>query len=329
MSAERLWSPLEPEEPMDGEEAGSIGPDPELLAADQHRRALDWLAQMEAGAGFRWMWPSLHRLTGKLLPTWSVFVGGFPKCGKTTLLQTQARGWAETGHRVAYIGTETRSEILKLQSAALTTGLPVERVLTGELEGRERERIAADLARQDELARSLMYAEAERTTLPDVLYWMRWARRESADIVVFDHLHRLEVGGSDRWASLGDAVQALNSAAVDLGILFVCAAQLRERADDPLANHETPGDRQWLGGSKIQQEGVVNLQLYRPLRAGVSAEDKAAVRRGELPLASVLKVNCIGVRCSAHRMGRNTYGEIAHLRIVDDVIDEFPTWGNG
>lgn len=46
-------------------------------------------------------------------------------------------------------------------------------------------------------------------------------------------------------------------------------------------------------------------------------------------LASVLKPQTIGVRCSAHRIRSSAYGEIAHLRIVDDVIDEWPSWGNG
>jgi hypothetical protein len=327
MSPERHPSPLPDDPPLEAEEAGAIGPDPELLAQDQRQRALDWLAQMRAGAGFRWLWPSLHRLTGRLLPTWSVYVGGYPKTAKTTLLQTQARGWAEAGTRVAYIGTETVTEILKLQSAALTLGLPVERVVTGELTDPEAERVARDLTRQDELARRLMYAETSRGDLADVLYWIRWARTEGAEVVVFDHLHRLDVGGgSERWTQLADAVQALTGAAKRWHVLLVVAAQLRERADDALANHEVPGDRQWLGGSKIQQEGVVNLQLWRPLRSGVSAEDKAAVRRGELRLSAVLKPNTIGVRCSAHRMGRNTYGELAHLRIVDDVIDEWPSW---
>ena len=324
-----LWSPLEPEESMDGEEAGSIGPDPELLAKDQHQRALDWLAAMRSGAGVRWMWPSLHKLTGVLLPTWSVFVGGYPKTAKTTLLQTQARCWAETGTRVAYIGTETKTEILKLQSAALTLGIPVERVVTADLDERECERVAADLAKQDAMGRALMYAETERSTLADVLYWMRWARRESADVVVFDHLHRLEVGGSDRYGALSDAVRRLNEEAKALNVLLVCAAQFRERKDDPLANHELPGDGQWFGTAAIQQEGVVNLQLWRPLRAGVSAEDKAAVRRGETRLADVLKPQTIGVRCSAHRVRPSAYGEVAHLRIVDDCVDEWPTWGNG
>lgn len=328
MTRTALAAPF-PDDESEPEVAGQLGPDPELLAKDQHQRALDWLAAMRSGAGLRWMWHGLHALTGKLLPTWSVFLGGYPKTAKTTLLQTQARCWAEQGTRVAYIGTETNTEILKLQSAALTVGLPVERVVTGDLSEAEHERIAADLARQDAMSRVLMYAETERATLADVRYWMRWARRESAEVVIFDHLHRLEVGGSDRYGALSDAVRALNEEAKRLHVLLVCAAQFRERKDDALANHEVPGDGQWFGTAAIQQEGVVNLQLWRPLRAGVSAEDKQSVRRGDVPLAAVLKPQTIGVRCSAHRIRSSAYGEIAHLRIVDDVIDEWPSWGNG
>lgn len=326
MSApDRLWAPLEPD-PLEGEEVGAIGPDPVDLAGQQQERALDWLHQMQSGAGHRWMWQSLHRLTGKLLPTWTVFFGGYPKTAKTTLLQTQARAWAETGTPVCYVGTETKTEILRLQSAAITKGVPVERVITGDLEANERDRILADLNRQTwELGQRLLYAETKRSTLDEVLYWLAWGADHGAEVVIFDHLHRLDMGGPDRYGALSDAVRALNEAAKARGILLLCAAQFRERKDDALANHEVPGDGQWFGTAAIQQEGVVNLQLWRPLRAGVSQEDKLAVRRGDAPLSSVLKPQTVGVRVSAHRLRPSAYGEIAHLRICDDCVEDFPT----
>lgn len=310
--------------PPAGEAPTRIGPDPFTLADQQWSKALDWLHLMQTGAGRRWMWPSIHRLTGKLLPTWTVFLGGYPKTAKTTLLQTQARCWAEQGIRVAYVGTETNPELLRLQSAALTLGLPVETVLRAEFSARDEARVAADLKRQSELGDRLMYADTGPATLAEVLYWMGWGADHGAEIVIFDHLHRLDTGGgSDRYGALSDAVRALNSAAQQHGVTLLCAAQFRERKDDHLANHEVPADGQWFGTAAIQQEAVVALQCWRPLRSGVSPDDKAAVRRGDMPIRDVLRPNTVAIRVSAHRLRPSAYGEIAHLRIIDDVIDEF------
>lgn len=338
MTALPMRDDPEREPPIWEDEApAAIGPSPLNLAFDQGERALDWLGTMRAGHGLEWMWPNITRLTGKMLPTWSVFVGGYPKTAKTTLLQTQARCWAEQGKRVCYVGTETTQEILRLQSAALTTGLPVELVVTGErrnlagevvkIRDAQVERITADIRKQQgELAERLMFAETKRATLEEVLYWQAWGADHGAEVVIFDHLHRLDTGsGSDRYGMLSDAVRRLNEGAAANGVLFLCAAQFRENRGDPLANHEAPADTQWFGGSAIQQEGVCNLQLWRPFRAGIADEEKLAVRRGEAPLGSILKPNCIGVRVSAHRVRPGSYGEIAHLRIVDDVIDEWPS----
>jgi hypothetical protein len=338
MSARPMSTGPEPEPPVWEEEAApaAIGPHPRNLAFEQGERALDWLDAMRAGQGIPWMWPGITDLTGRLAPTWAVYVGGYPKTAKTTLLQTQARWWAETGTPVCYVGTETTQEILRLQSAALTLQLPVELVVTGERRVRPGEvvkirddqvaRVKADIARQQvELADWLMFADTRRSTLDEVLYWIAWGADHGAAVVIFDHLHRLDTGGgSDRYGQLADAVRKLTEAANAHGVLFVCAAQFRENRGDPLANHECPSDSQWFGGSAIQQEGTCNLQLWRPLRAGISDDDRGAVRRGEAPLSSVLKPNCIGVRVSAHRFRPGSYGEIAHLRIVDDVIDEWP-----
>lgn len=314
---------------MFAEVAADIGPDPLEMSKAQALRARQHLADMAAGKGVRWHFRTLHRLTGRLLPG-AVFVGGYPKVAKTTLLQTQSRAWAEQGVKVCYIGTETSQEILKLQSAAITLGLPVSRTIApdedDQLGARDLARVHADLERQDELAADgrLMYAEDDAQTLASALYWLRWGRRHGADVVIYDHVHRMDLGTEAYYTALANALVALTRAATVEGVVFLIAAQLREDKHDKLANHEVPGDGQWFGGSTFQREGTVNLQLYRPFRAGVTDQDKHAFRHGETPLADLLARDTIGLRCSAHRTRPAAVGELARLRIRDDQITDWP-----
>lgn len=305
-----------------------IGPDPGALASSQIARARQWLTDARSGIGVRWFLPTLHHLTGTLFPGWTVFVGGYPKCGKTTLLQTQARQWAEGGIPVAYIGTETSPEILRLQSVALTLGLPVRRVVGDDpLTPEESARIAADLSRQDGLP--LHYAETTDTSLASVLYWLRWGAREGAQVVIFDHAHRLAISGGDYYQQLSNAIRTLNTAAQAANVTLLCAAQFRENKHDKLANFEPPADNQWFGSAAFQQEGHVCLQLWRPLRRGVTEDQKRMARSGETDLGDVLARDTIGVRCSAHRIKGDMIGEMRRLRIRDDYLDEWPVGVGG
>lgn len=314
-----------------------LGPDPATLAAGQTERARQWLADVRAGKGVRWSLETLHQLTGRLLPGWTVFVGGYAKTAKTTTLLGQGLAWAQAGIRVGYVGTETASEMLKLQAAAYMLGWKVEDVQTGcwhfQHDGRELEQamtdaemgqIEAALTTLDGMADRLMFADTNEATLGDVLYWLRWAAKQGAEVVIFDHVHQMDLGTRDRFSALDQVVNNLALAAKQAGVTLICAAQFRENRHDPIANHEVPSDSQWFGTSKIQQVGHVNLQLWRPLRAGISEEDKRAVRHGDKPIADLLRPATVGIRCSAHRArGGRAMGEIRHLRIQNDQLTEW------
>lgn len=320
-----------------GKIEAELGPDPATLSAGQTERAKQWLADVRAGKGVRWSLDVLHQLTGRLLPGWTVFVGGYAKTAKTTLLMGQALDWARAGVRVGYVGTETASEMLKLHAAAYVLGWSVEDTTTGErhwqYQGEERSApwtadeaasVDAALATLDGMADRLMFADTREGTLDEVLYWVRWAAKVGADVVIFDHVHQMSLGTTDRFAALEQAVRALALTAKQEGVTLLCAAQFRENRHDPIANHEVPSDSQWFGTSAIQQVGHVNLQLWRPLRAGITEEDKRAVRHGDTPIAALLRPETVGVRCSAHRArGGRAMGEIRHLLIQQDQLTEW------
>lgn len=318
---------------MFAEVAGDLGPAPGDLARDQADAAMRWLTDMRAGKGIRPTFRALYELIGRYIPG-AYYIGGYAKTAKTTLCQTEARGQAERKIRVGYIGTETATSVLRLQSAAIHLGLPVGRVVAPSpedpLSDRDTERVREDLQRQEQLARDgwLMYAEDHAQTLASARYWLRWCQREGCQMVFYDHIHRMDLGSESYYTALPDAVRALTSAATDLGVVLVCAAQLREDSHDKLANHEPPGDRQWFGTSHFQREATAALQLYRPFRTGTTEKQKKAVKLGQTPLRDILAVETIGLRCSAHRFRPGVIGELRRLRIVDDQVSDWPAHRN-
>jgi hypothetical protein len=303
-------------------------PTPADLASSQWLAAEEWLADVRAGAGVTWYLRTLHDLTGRLLPTWSIFLGGYSKTYKTTLLQTQARWWAEIGIPVCYIGTETSTAMLRLQSAAIALELDTGAVAGAHLNPADTERVSNDLRHQaTDLATRLMYADTDEASLADVLSWVHWGADCGAQVVIFDHIHQLSLGTRDQYAELTAAIRAIARAAKNRNIILLVAAQFREARSNDLANHEVPGDAQWHGSSAFHQVGAVCLQLWCPFRAGIGEDDKRAVRHGDRPVSELLRADTIGVRCSVHRY-RKAAGEIRHLSTLNQRISDLPTRDN-
>ncbi len=340
MTEPRIWQRLAEWSPEDEQAAQAslreLGPDPRALAEGQAERARQWLADVRAGVGVRWFSHTLHDLTGRLLPGWTCLLGGYSKTAKTTLLMHQALYLADHGTRVVYVGTETASEILRLQAVALRLGWPVEDVVTGArhwtyqgdayeqpMTAEELETIHTTLA---DLPAALMFADTDAATVGDACYWMRWAEGEGAACCIVDHVHQLDTGSGDRFTDLERAVRQLGQEVKGLGLVGLIAAQFRESTHDPLANHDVPGDGQWYGTKAFNQVGAVNLQLWRPIKPAATEEDKRLVRQGAKPLAEVLRPNTIGVRCSAHRIrGGRAMGELRLLAIHGDRITDLET----
>lgn len=312
-----------------------IGPDPFDLALAQSTKGLDWLEAVASGRGLRWLWPSLQSLIGPLLPGWTVAIGARPQCGKTTLLLTQALAWASSGHPVCVIGTETDPGVLRVQLAALSLGLPVGAAMTGELDTVQMARIKnAVMEMATDQSEDLIIADQQSgRTLADVLYWIHYAADRGAEAVIFDHLHELDLTGSrDHTNDLGEAVKRIGAATVERQVVLMMAAQFnRGQGADPLLLHEVPTETMFRGTDVIQHKAVVSLQLWRPLRPGVTNEQKRCFREqrpldGQVmvpTLDDLVQPETMALKVAKHRYRNSAWGQIRRLRIADDVISEF------
>lgn len=316
---------LRPVVPL-GDEA-QIGPAPIDLGQDQWDQAQAWWFAIERGAGLWWDWPTLRRLTGRLLPGWLVVIGARPECGKTTLCLTQAVRWAEAGRTVCYIGTETSAAVLRIQASAIRLGLPVARAVQGELPAEDQARVARDVAHWASVSGKvdkLLFAEAGAARLEDALYWLRWAADQGAEAVIFDHFHGMSLTGGSQTGALDEAVRALNVAATDCGVtlLLPCQFNRGQGGGNKLALHEIPDDAMFRGTDALLQFAVVALQLWRPIIPGISPERRKGYAEGTVPRDEVVQADTMALRVAKHRYLDGASGQMGRLRIHEGVIAE-------
>jgi hypothetical protein len=201
--------------------------------------------KIEAGGGLDFPWGDLSAVVGSLLPGWLVAVGGRAKAGKTLFLRECFTAWVEMGKTLVYVGTETEAASLRLAWAAVRCNLPI-------TEGhrpsspQNKARIDADLSVQvTQLASRAIFGEMHEGTVEELAYWVQYARVAKAHGLLFDHVHRMEVGKGERWQGMGDAVRAIKNMARDGQLLVVAGAQLKGVDGDPLSEHMVPGNGSW------------------------------------------------------------------------------------
>lgn len=313
-------------------EARHPGPDPHDLALAQVEGSRYWLQQAKAGAGLPWAWEALRPL-GHVMPGWLVGVGARPKCGKTTLLLTQALAWVTGGKTVAYLGSETGPDITRLQCAAIVKGYNVGQAIQGELPDALEDSLLREADRQaSEWGHCLLMPDQLGSpSIADLLYWIDWAADHGAEVVIFDHLQRLSHAPGQQFEGASAAVRAMQTRAQTLGIVLIVAAQFnRGEGKDPLSYHEVPSDNAWRDTDVIAQDAVVTLQLYRPFRPGITAEMKAAFRQGTslkdqarlLTLDDLVQTNTMALRVGQHRYKPATIGSILKLSVDNDQITD-------
>jgi hypothetical protein len=295
---------------------------PEDLAGRQAEEAKDYLDQIVGGKHLRFLWPDLDHIVGPLLPGWLVAVGGRGKAGKTTFLRECLTHWVQEGKKIVYVGTETEASVLRLAWAATRIGIPVEDALDPRAPADVRKRLLADVATQtNTLAYHAIFGECRNATMGDLAYWVEYARVGKADALIFDHLHRLELGNGEQWQALGSAIRQIKNMAVQSRMVVVVGAQLTQgEGGSWLGEHEVPGNGSWAGSSNIQRECDVGLQLWRPFKPGITGEEKRGAREDATKVNDLIQQNVMALRVSAHRYRGSAMNKTSKLYVEKDTL---------
>jgi replicative DNA helicase len=266
-------------------------------------------------------WDALHELIGPLWPEAFWVVAAATGNGKSTLLMQLVDAWASEGVAVWMLPLEQSPHVMRLYWAALARRLDPQRVLENDwahlpsgAEAAVREHLAWQAADTGG-ARLLRFSDAPRVGEREIQEQYAQAFQFGAQVVVIDHLHRLDLSGANPHAMLVRLCQCLKELAKAYAIPCVVAAQLhRDKEGDLLAPFLPPKPTAIQGGEVIRQEADVAIGLYRPLLDTFTAENARAVRMGQSKIRPFLEPNTVGVHVLKHRVRGAALGEVLKLR---------------
>jgi len=285
-----------------------------------------WSFKLALAGQFGFPWSDVHKLIGTLLAGFFVLVGARGKSGKSTFLRECFNAWVmDFKKRVLFVGTEQEAPILRLLwaclrldtsiAAALNPSDPAHAALLHDVE-----------YAQPNIENAHIYSVPD-LTVPRFLKAIGFAKREGFDIVMLDHFHRLRTNG-DAVRDRAEAAYVIKNEAVKSDILVVGAAQLKDDGEGGgLGHHTVPGSGSWAGTADLRRECDKALQLWRPLKPGLSAKQKQSARENPGGIHAIVEHNIMAVRADADRYAVTDKGGLAAKLRVQPTgrLDSLPT----
>jgi hypothetical protein len=269
------------------------------LALGQAQEARDFVEKIRAGGYLRMPWPDIDKLVQAMLPGFLVAIGGRGKAGKTTLLRDCFTAWTDIGKTIVYVGTETQASILRLAWAGVRCGVPVETAIDPQCPVPVMEKLLADVEKQTTgyLAQKAIFGDCKVATVAELGKWVRFAKKSNADALIFKNL------------------------AKDNELLIVMGAQLTQGEGGAwLGEHEIPGNASWAATSEIHREVDIGLQVWRPFKPGITAQQKREARDDYTKVQALVQQNTMGVRVAAHRWKGSSMNQFAKLYVESDQL---------
>lgn len=281
-------------------------------------RALATLREVRQVAS--WPWGSLHRLLGGLVSEWVYVVAALVNNGKTMFgVNVLDHLWE---HRIPtiYFGTEMPAEDLLNRWAAMRLAIDEQRVFDGELSDQEREAMESEITRltaRDEIS----FSTEIRVDLSRIVAELQWAFDARVGppprVVVVDHLQDI----AQEREKLNELVKELKAIARERRVALVTMAQLNRNRDLGILDDYTPPSLARLKGTgTIGEVAHVVLGLFRPLRHGITGQQRRAVLHGELQPAEIAEPNGLAVAVLKHRYRGSAKGQFVRLTIQDGRI---------
>lgn len=278
------------------------------LADEQVAEALERLS-LRSETQPRVPWDSLHDILGPIWPDDFWVVAAHTGNGKSSLLMQLVDAWARERKRVYMLPLEQPASRMRLVWAALACDLDPQQVLESRLTGSERDAVTTHLRWQQakDGGRGLVtYSKLQFVGEAELHAELNVARDLGAQIIVIDHIHRLDVAGSNAYQALVRLCQLIKEAAKGNQIPIIAAAQLhRDKEHDRLAPYLPPKPTAIQGGEVIRQECDVAFGLYRPLLATFSRKEAQEYRGGRLEIEPYLEPDRMGVHVLKHRIRGN------------------------
>lgn len=296
---------------------------------DRAERFLDYTAK----DFLKWPWQALHDAVGGMAPGTMHYIICPSKGGKTTLAKSATKAWCQSGHKVLYGGFEMKAETLRTMYAAEECGFDPGDITSGAwLEWPDyhyhRQRMVEAYAMQREAGhwfQNLRFTSYEHVGPKQVQEMMDTAKDWGADAVLIDHVDELEGDArqSDFQVSVASNKLLLKlTKRHDLKTIITSQTNNTGKAHDRWRDHKPLRDEIVRFGDIKKQVATTMIGFNRPLKPGLTREERDMVEHGERQISEFLMVGANRFNVMASRTYGSRIGTMGLLgwdrgRIVD------------
>jgi replicative DNA helicase len=264
-----------------------------------------------------------------MLPADLVVLGALQGNGKTTLVRAQCDAWERQGVGVLYLPLEVDPAVCRLQWAAARQNLNMAAAVRQEwdrLPEGARECLEVEL---DHLQASphLHFVPDKRVTLLSLRKWVEWGIRETKTrVVVVDHFHRLQFGGSAEAyrVAVTEAARQLKDLARDHGLTILATAQLN-RSPDLLDAYQAPTIGRIKESAGLAEEADVVLMASRQLKPDLPAHIESQIRRGMASELDAADAGVLRLTCRKHRLDDSARDRFVRLYVEEGRVNGYAT----
>ena len=305
------------------------------LNRNQVERAHSSLTPDPMASRLRFAPDGLHTIARYLQPGQFWDIAANPGIGKTTFLLSAADDFLLAGKKVAILGLEQEDFELRTAFACLRAGVPrwiaIENSWKEQDGGQDMyERVHRQLHAQGQapLLESLLLLPQRYIDVKVLVQAAKEAAAFGADVLIVDHLNHIR---ADSYNEFGKIVQLSKKIAEDYGFINLSASQVNREAvkgGHRLTRYMPAQLHHLYGGSVLEQNAVVVLNLYRPVMHPTTPAMGALIQaamKGEIEATGVLQPNRMGVAVLKHRTrgeleGRRTILTLSDGKLVDTHI---------
>jgi replicative DNA helicase len=310
-----------------------------IAGADPHAIARHAADIVPKAFHVRFPWASLDTLYGPLLPGSLHIVSARTGAGKTLFVRNWLHALATAAEPcpVAYFPTETPAEEVLRGIVCAELGLNPVAVTRDDWSGLDggRDRFyetclewAKFLFQSGSVLSSprLDLYDHPRPTVGEVWKTLVEASEKGCRIAIIDHLLRLNLGdGSQMFQEVTAGIRALKMCAQELGLaIVVTSQQSRQPGGDRLAWFAPPDLQALKGAGTIEEEADGVLFLHRCLRDDLDGKTEAGVRKGTIPLQTVIAPNVMGAAIGKHRLDGGRTGAACRLWVEHGRVADLP-----
>jgi replicative DNA helicase len=263
----------------------------------------------------RWPWADFEQVTTPLTGGWIYAIAARPGNGKTSLLMSASRYFADHGKKVLYLDTEMSTPAILASIVAPDSGVSAAEIIQGKATQRQENEVQGLIA---EVQRG------DRIRVAGVTTWSRLkeealevARGWQPDIVILDYIQAIagERQEIDRVVEyLRQITQLPWHPAVIVG------SQLNRIGSDRIDDYLPPYLARLKGSGSIEERADVAIGLSRATRDGVDEDLIKDVMKGNVEAAAIALPNTMHVNNMKHRWYGELRGRTCRLRIQDHQV---------